>query len=319
MREPESIWYGDDPVPFHLKVLEAVYRPAAALHQRWRRSRARHPGVPVVIIGNLTVGGSGKTPLLIHLAQRLQERYRVGVVSRGYGSTAGAGPRLVKPDDTPANVGDEPLLIARETSLPVMVGSHRFGAARTLVTEHSVELLLSDDGLQHGQLARDLEVVVVDQARGFGNRRQLPAGPLREPLSRLETVDFVVHNGSAEGMRLSLSIAVNLATGERRPLESFAGEAVHAVAGIGHPTRFFDALRELGIEARRHPFPDHHRYDEADLAAFANETILTTSKDAVKLTSERIADCWEVPVTVTLNPTLEDQLVKRIDTLVSGS
>ncbi|MEM6936795.1 MAG: tetraacyldisaccharide 4'-kinase [Pseudomonadota bacterium] len=319
MREPESIWYGGASVPLHLKLLEAVYRPVAALHQRWRRSRARHPGAPVIVIGNLTVGGSGKTPLLIHLAKQLSARYRVGVVSRGYGSTAGAGPRLVSVEDSPSSVGDEPLLIARETSAPVMVGSNRVDSACRLVDEHGVEILLSDDGLQHGQLARDLEIVVVDEARGFGNRRQLPAGPLREPLSRLETVDFVIHNGSAESMMLTLANAVNLQSGESRPLDAFVGKAVHAVAGIGHPGRFFASLKKLGIEAQQHPFPDHHPFSDDELAAFGSETILTTSKDAVKLRGQGLADCWEVPVTVALGVTLEGELLTRIDKLMAES
>ncbi|MFK7955490.1 MAG: tetraacyldisaccharide 4'-kinase [Lysobacterales bacterium] len=315
MRAPEEIWYGNQPVPWHLSVLEKLYRPLAAIHQRLRRLKAGRVGVPVVVIGNLTVGGSGKTPLLIHLVNLLKSEFSIGVVSRGYGSSAGRGPIPVNQDSDAASVGDEPKMIWQGTGVPVMVGSNRLDAANVLVKRQQVDLIFSDDGLQHHQLGRDLEIVVVDAARGFGNRRQIPAGPLREPLERLKSVDFVIKNGAPESMTLVPGNAVLLNGDDQKPLSSFAAEPVHAVAGIGHPERFFTMLEAAGLAVHRHPFDDHHAYQLSDLAALRNETVLTTAKDATKLAQLGLTRCWIVPVSVQLAPALAEPLLKAIRSL----
>ncbi len=317
MTPPDAIWYGKHPVPWYLALLEPVYGRLAQFHQRWQKARAEHAGVPVVIIGNLTVGGSGKTPLIIHLVNQLKNDLRIGVISRGYGSSAGSGPVAVTDDSQSAQVGDEPLLIRQQTGVPVMVGSHRVNAARALVEQASVELILSDDGLQHQRLKRDLEVVVVDFKRGFGNGRLLPAGPLREPITRLKSVDFVLENGNPESMLLRPAAAVALHSGKQQALKDFIGRPVHAVAGIGNPERFFAMLRGLGLTLITHQFPDHHVYQPTDFEAMHSETVLTTSKDAVKLGGLALTDCWVVPVSVELAGAVAQPLLERILSLMA--
>jgi tetraacyldisaccharide 4'-kinase len=274
---------------------------------------------PVIVIGNLSVGGSGKTPLTAWLAGALAARgLRVGIVSRGYGGTA-RGPVRAGPDADPAAVGDEPVLLAARTGAAVAVARDRVAAARSLVDE--VDVLLADDGLQHYRLGRDLELLVVDGARGYGNGRLLPAGPLREPRERARRVGAVVENLGAGvagrpperrsdapalrprgrggrgflparereedlppvlAMRLVPGDVVGLADGRREPLAAWAGRRVHAVAGIGDPGRFFATLAAAGLEPVPHPFPDHARYAAADLAFADDLPVLMTEKDAVK-------------------------------------
>jgi tetraacyldisaccharide 4'-kinase len=246
---------------------------------------------PVIVVGNLTVGGSGKTPLTIALVQWLRQAgYTPGIVSRGYGGSARMA-MPVGPDSAPALVGDEPVLLARRAACPVWIGRKRAEAGRRLLALHpEVDVLIADDGLQHLALARDVELVVVDAVRGFGNGWLLPAGPLREPLSRLARVDALVINGAQTlslplacpsfGMRISGARFVNLAEPDWCVTAAhFSGESPHAIAGIGHPERFFAQLAELGIHAIPHAFADHHAYVESDLPA---GTVLMTEKDAVK-------------------------------------
>jgi tetraacyldisaccharide 4'-kinase len=273
--------------------------------------------VPVVVIGNITAGGAGKTPLVLWLVDELARRGRhPGVVSRGYGGSA-EGVRKVSRGDTPAEVGDEPLLIARRANCPVFVGRDRAAAGQALLAAHpECDVILCDDGLQHYRLARDVEIAVVDR-RGFWNGWPMPAGPLREPVSRLGSVDAVVANGwsGAAGFRMVLN-------GERfEPLGKvshggtpgeFAGKRLHAVAGIGEPQRFFDHLTALGLKFEAHPFPDHHAYAAGDLA-FDGDAILTTEKDAVKFGDLAALPVWVLPVTATVTPDLAQFVLERID------
>ncbi len=257
--------------------------------------RVERMPVPVIVVGNLNVGGSGKTPLTIALVQWLcQAGYAPGIVSRGYGGSARSA-MPVRPDSDPALVGDEPVLLARRAACPVWIGRKRVEAARQLLAFHpEVNVLIADDGLQHFALARDVELVVVDALRGFGNGRLLPAGPLREPLARLAKVDAVVVNGAQSlvaalpcpsfEMQIGGTRFVNLAEPDRCVTAvHFAGEArvntLHAIAGIGHPERFFTQLAGLGLDAMPHAFADHHAYVESDLPT---GTVLMTEKDAVK-------------------------------------
>ena len=257
-------------------------------------------GRPVVVIGNVTVGGTGKTPFTIWLATRLQAKgVRVGIVLRGYGGTSSHWPRDVSGDSAPDEVGDEAVLLARRTGAIVVAGPDRVAAARRAI-ERGAEIVLSDDGLQHYRLARDREIVVIDGRRGVGNRRLLPAGPLREPVSRLTQADLRVvswRDGSARPLTpvpatiqvwARLSEAWALVGGETRSLEVFKGNRVHAVAGIGHPQQFFAALQQLGIEVAPHALPDHARLTAADISFPDALPVLMTEKDAVK--SRAIAD-----------------------------
>ena len=254
--------------------------------------RAVHPGVPVVVVGNLTAGGTGKTPLSLWLAQRLREQgLRPGIVLRGYGGRQRT-PRRVQPLDDAATVGDEAVLLARRAGCPVVVGARRAAAAQLLVAE-GCDIVIADDGLQHLALARDLAVLVIDGERGFGNGALLPAGPLREPASRLHAADLVVMHGEdrrhvlpAGSRRLSMRLVPvalhEVGSGGALPLHALQGRTVHALAGIGHPQRFFALLRELGATPLCHPLPDHHVPGPATLDLPGGHWIVMTEKDAVK-------------------------------------
>jgi tetraacyldisaccharide 4'-kinase len=312
-------WYsGARPWP-GLRALEWLY--AAAVRRRVGRfNDGREPveelAVPVVVVGNITVGGTGKTPLTIALVRALCERgWRPGVVSRGYGGENDK-PQLLDASSDPARVGDEPCLIHR-TGVPVAVGRDRPAAARLLIAD-GCDLVLADDGLQHYRLARDIEICVIDGVRRFGNGHLLPAGPLREPLERLSRVDFRVCNGGEPGvgevpMRLSGDAAVGLRDPSLRcALDAFAGRAVHAVAAIGHPQRFFASLRAHGIDPLEHPFADHHPFVPDDLAFGDGLPVLMTDKDAVKCAAFGQPDWWSVPVAAVLPESFFDALDARL-------
>lgn len=298
-------WYGAGPI-WWLLPLVPLYLLLAWLDRCWQRLRAVRLPVPVLVVGNLTVGGTGKTPLVIHLVERLRAAGRTpGVISRGYG--AEGAPRLVDIDSRAEAVGDEPLLIARRCGVPVAVGVDRVAAARALLAAHpAVDVIVSDDGLQHLRLARDLEICVIDGGRGFGNGWRLPAGPLRESVTRLASVDLVVVNGGtrpgAVSMTLVPGMARRLCDGHERALSGFVGSKVHAVAGIGHPARFFAALAVAGLEVMPYPRPDHAPLALADLPSPDGWPVLLTEKDAVKLANASGRDdLWLVPVTAQFN------------------
>lgn len=326
-------WYGQGPgcvlarcvlAPFSLLfgLLVAVRRWA---YRRGWRVAERLP-VPVVVVGNLTAGGSGKTPLTLALVEWLRAAgYRPGIISRGYGGSARqAMPAL--PDSDPVVVGDEPVLLARRAGCPVWVGRRRAEAGRRLLTFHpEVDVLVADDGLQHYALARDVEIVVVDGQRGFGNGWLLPAGPLREPRRRLRRADALVINGAGKagpappppvfGMRLQAKGFHNLLDPSRIVAVSDLAQRGpwHAVAGIGNPRRFFDQLAALGLEILPHPFPDHHAYRPEDLPT---ERLVMTEKDAVKLAPLArvldLRDCWVLVVDACLEPGLKELMLSRL-------
>lgn len=283
--------------------------------------------VPVVVIGNLSVGGVGKTPLVIALANALREAgWAPGIVSRGYGGQAEAGEaRLVGLAMSAAEVGDEPLLLLRKTGVPVAVGKDRVAAAQALLAAHrQTRVILSDDGLQHYRLGRSIEVAVVNPI-AEGNGWPLPAGPMRETLARLGGVDAVVWSGSALprapifaaplfGLKTVPGVPFALEEPQRRlEVRDLEGRCVHAVAGIGSPQRFFDDLRLLGIVAIEHTFPDHHAYTSADLA-FDGGVILTTEKDAVKfLGLELHLPVWVLPLEVAVEPDLARFILEKLN------
>ncbi|HET6655151.1 MAG TPA: tetraacyldisaccharide 4'-kinase [Gammaproteobacteria bacterium] len=323
-----SIWYRHKRPPFGLQLLAHLFRFASAA-RRAAYARGLRPSrrvaVPVVVIGNITVGGSGKTPLTIWLAKALRERgLRVGLVTRGYGGAAKYWPRDVTDASDAADVGDEAVLLARATGCPVVAGPERAAAAERLAGD--VDVIIADDGLQHYALRRDFEIAVVDGERGLGNGWLLPAGPLREPVARLDAVDCIIVKGSGERMALPGALSMALALGEarslsgdeRRALASFRGGPVHAVAGIGHPEQFFSMLRADGLDVIPHPFPDHAALTLADLD-FDDAPILMTEKDAVKLPVSNDVRLWVVPAEAQLPEAEAADLLARISGLVRVS
>lgn len=321
-RDLLAVWYAGKPPSPALRALAATYAGIVALRRSLYRIGVLHTHalpVPVVVVGNLTVGGTGKTPLVIALVEALRTRGRKpGVVSRGYGGKVGH-PRLIDDASKPAECGDEPLLIHRATGAPVAVGRDRVAAARLLLVQ-GCDVVIADDGLQHYALARDVEICVLDGARRFGNERLLPAGPLREPLARLASVAFRVCNG---GVPQDGEIAMGLVAGAALPvgddaraprlLAQFAGQRVHAVAGIGNPTRFFTMLRTAGLVVDEHPFADHHAFVAADFDFGDDAPVVMTQKDAVKCAVFAQPNWWQVPVRAALAPGFLDEIVARVD------
>ena len=301
----------------------------SGLMQSWRSP------VPVVVVGNITVGGAGKTPLVIALSKLLADYdYNVGVVTRGYGGTvdtSGAKPMSVTVESNSSIVGDEALLIAKRTGQPVVVCGNRVAAVQHLIAQHNIDCVLCDDGLQHYALERDVEIVVVDAAYGFGNGFCLPAGPLREPVSRLAKADFVVCSGSAEadveqsgvcqaaaGYQLVGSELVDIADEtNRQPLEDLAGTTVHAVAGIASPDNFFELLHGSGIKTIKHAFGDHAVFSKSDLEFTDDLPVLMTEKDMVKCKKLGLQNAWYVPVFACLDDEFESRIRSHIEQVIS--
>ncbi len=285
--------------------------------------------VPVIVVGNITVGGSGKTPLVIWLVEQLRAAgYAPGVVSRGYGGTE-RGPFEVGPLSDANEVGDEPVLIAGRTDVPLFIGRDRVAAVEALLATHpNCDVIISDDGLQHYRLQRDIEIVVIDEVVGFGNGCLLPAGPLREDVARLKSVDAIVVNRAttpvpradskvlpvgALSMRLLGQVFQNLRDPSRHALAADLREStIHAVAGIGRPERFFDHLRALRLNIVEHAFPDHHRFQASDLAFDPNAIVLMTEKDAVKCKAFAQDNWWSLAVTAELDDRFMPQLLKKL-------
>jgi len=274
--------------------------------------------VPVIVVGNISVGGTGKTPLTIWMANYLAKNgYRPGIVSRGYGGRASKWPQQVRPDGDPVMVGDEAIVISRQTHCPMAVGPKRVAAAEALIKHHNIDIIISDDGMQHYAMGRTLEIAVIDGVRRFGNGLCLPAGPLREPVKRLKEVDFVVTNGIAaqgeESMRYAGKMLSHLDDSSEKPLGSLKNESVHAVAGIGNPERFFEQLRRAGLHLIEHVFGDHHDFSPNDLDFGDDLPIIMTEKDAVKCRRFLLTNCWYFPVTATLNDEFGLQVLNLLE------
>ncbi|CNI32161.1 tetraacyldisaccharide 4'-kinase [Yersinia thracica] len=288
------------------------------------RSAWRSP-VPVIIVGNLTAGGNGKTPVVIWLVEQLKQRgYRIGVVSRGYGGKS-EYPLLLSSETTTTQAGDEPVLIYQRTGAPVAVSPKRSDAVKALLKSHDLDFIITDDGLQHYALQRDFELVVIDGVRRFGNGWWLPAGPMRERAGRLRSVDAVITNGgiAATGeipMQLVAQEAVNLVTGERFPAQQL--QHVVAMAGIGHPPRFFATLSLLGIESKKeYAFADHQDYSLSQLSSLTSgpQILLMTEKDAVKCRAFAQPNWWYLPVDAQLPPDQAEQLLLKIQAIAHHS
>lgn len=299
----ERLWYGNKPNKF----LTWLLWPLSCIYQVVTKIRrcilkcffAEQFPVPIIVVGNLTLGGVGKTPLVIALAKALTAKgLRVGIVSRGYGATVKQFPHEVLIQDSAELVGDEPLLLAKKTSCPVVIAPARNQAVHYLLAQHQSQIIISDDGLQHYRMGRALEIVVIDGMRGLGNGLCFPAGPLRENEKRLRQCDFIVINNNAVvheekwpssyKMGLEAGELTHLITGEILNLQSLV-EPVAAVAGIGHPQRFFCTLESLGIPFHAYSFPDHHRFQEKELQ-LREKIVLMTEKDAVKCQALAVAE-----------------------------
>jgi tetraacyldisaccharide 4'-kinase len=327
----QRLWYGPAWRSLPLWPLELLFRLAVALKGLLFRiglRRTHAVPVPVVVVGNLTVGGAGKTPVAAWLARQLTLRgHRVGVVLRGYGGSHAGAPRVVGSDDDADVVGDEALLHAHRRPHVVTIGADRVAAAE-LAAGQGAEIIVCDDGLQHLRLGRDYEIAVVDASRGLGNGHMLPAGPLREPRGRLEDVDAVVitdrggddrpsgpvHPQSpfVVEARFRLGDAINLVTTERRPLSAFSGLAAHAVAAIGHPQAFFAALSDAGITLTEHALPDHATIEAGTLPVTPGTTVLMTEKDAVKCRAHARPGWWWVDLEVEIDRSSAETLLSLI-------
>lgn len=317
-RRLDSIWYEGHPPHFLLVRLEKLYVAGVGARRamyRCRLKKIHRLPVPVIVVGNLSVGGTGKTPLVIWLAEFFKRLgYAPGIISRGYGGNVGARPRIVGVDSHPKDVGDEAVLMATRTDCPVTVATDRVAAARAILTWFDSDLIISDDGLQHYGLARELEIAVVDGVRRHGNGYCLPAGPLREPLFRLHEVDMIVCNGAGNigefPMEVEGDTAVSLADGSTKKISDFRVTRCHALAGIGNPKRFFDHLSSYGLSLETHTFVDHHQFHKNEITFNDQYPVLMTEKDAVKCRRFASDRHWYVPICATLKPEFGKALLK---------
>lgn len=308
----DSLWYGFHPLRWVLYPFACMFQIFSAIRRIYLTSfKQKKFPVPVIVIGNLTVGGVGKTPLVIALAQVLKDKgLRVGIVTRGYGCTLRNYPYVVSVNDKSTLVGDEPLLLARRTGCPVVIAPKRVNAVQYLLDNFQSQVILSDDGLQHYAMGRSLEIVVVDGMRGLGNGLCLPAGPLREPPRRLRHADFVVVNGgewpAAHHMDLKPGDITQMSTG-KSICHSELTYPVAAISAIGNPHRFYATLGKLGIHFNAHTFNDHHQFKQSDLIV-DEATILMTEKDAVKCYQFTTDKMFFLPVHAQLSNTFWDAL-----------
>lgn len=332
----EKIWYQGGPGMIALLPAAWLFRGVVAF-RRWLYRRGflkiNHFPVPLIVVGNITIGGTGKTPFVIWLVRHLRGAgYRPGIVSRGYRGKATAWPQMVTAESDPSRVGDEAVLLAQRCRCPVAVAPDRSAAVRMLLENGDCDIIISDDGMQHYAMGRDIEIVVVDGERRFGNGQLLPAGPLREPVDRLREVNLVIVNGGevrSEESSLTVmgSYLYNLAEPSRRTeISRFGGQSVHAVAGIGHPERFFDLLRDNGIDVISHPFGDHHAFNADELVFGDDKAVLMTEKDAVKCAPFAMAHHWVVGIETAPDAQaierldgLLDEINVRVDERVRGS
>lgn len=318
----DAIWYKKHPLSLCLAPLGWVFCLAVLVRRFAYRARlrpvTRFP-IPIIVVGNITVGGTGKTPVVIWLAKFLRANgYRPGIVCRGYGGRASHWPQQVRSDADPRTVGDEAVVLARRARCPVAADPNRVAAVEALISHTDCDVVISDDGLQHLALGRQIEIAVVDGIRRNGNGRCLPAGPLREPIGRLQQVDLIITNGlSGRGeyaMRLVGATARNVRDErQERPLDSFLDTPVHAVAGLGHPARFFAQLRRAGMHIITHPFADHHDYRRQEIAFNDRLPVIMTEKDAVKCRPFAGSRHWYIPVEAEPHPLFGDRILRLLE------
>lgn len=324
-------WYGDKRWTRRLRPLSGLYKTAARLNKPSHKDVYTSP-LPVIVVGNITVGGAGKTPLVIHICELLQSKgWRPAVLSRGYKSSLEQYPHVIGNTDDAASVGDEPLMLSHRLNIPVCIDAQRSRGARLLLARQLCDVIVCDDGLQHYKLARDIEVAVLDGQRMLGNGLCLPAGPLREPATRLESVDLVVCNGEPAHeeinidavMQLEVQGFVNLVSGQCLSLVDFvemnAAAPLHAIAAIGNPMRFFALLEHLGFVFEQHVFPDHHIFTPADIAFDNDKALLMTEKDAVKCKAIADENCWFMQVSARLPEKFDQRIVDLLENVSVNS
>lgn len=321
-RELNQIWYGDQSPPIHYYLLSGVFALFAWIRRLMFKLGIRKVetlSVPVIVVGNIHVGGTGKTPFVFWLWQQLSLKgYKVGVISRGTGRKK-AQLVEVQPDSLISETGDEPLLLRQRGVKPIYVGSDRPLAAQKLLNEHEVDFLIADDGLQHYALGRQMEIVLLDGLRGFRNKHLLPRGPLREPARRLKHVDHVIVNSAhlpdvvSQLMTLRAEALYQINQPEIKvSLDQLQNQPVHAVAGIGHPERFFISLERLGFTIIRHAFSDHHPFSAEDLVFDDKQPIIMTEKDAVKCASFASDQVYALPIFASMSAAFTDCLMEEI-------
>lgn len=324
----QSIWYGKSPIRFLLWPFSVVFGMILFLRKFLYRIGLKKTvtfNCPVIIVGNITVGGTGKTPLVIALANFLQSQgYAPGIISRGYKGTNQL-PQLVNEKSDPAVVGDEAVLLAKRAHCPLVISKDRIAAMERLLKETGCNVVLSDDGLQHLALGRSIEIAVINAHAGFGNGFLLPAGPLRESKTRLKTVDFCVVNGGEAiqknhaahqfAMSLQLEGCVNLKDGTRfEDLSQLSSKTLHAVAGIGFPDQFFRALKALGLIFTPHAFSDHYPFKKQDFNFLkADEWVVMTEKDAVKCQTFADERYWYIPISAKLPTAFFSSIIGRVN------
>jgi tetraacyldisaccharide 4'-kinase len=330
----EKLWYGKNRLFWLLIPFSLLYGLIALIRRFLYRLGILKPWrspVPIIIIGNLSVGGNGKTPLVVGLIESLKQKgLQVGVVSRGYGGKSDCYPLILNKTTTTEQAGDEPVLIYQRTNVPIAVSPHRSDAVQALLKRYQLDVILTDDGLQHYALSRDIEVVVVDGKRLFGNGWWMPAGPMRERESRLKSVDLIIINGDSVNnlaqkypnkvytMQLTPRYAVNLLTQEKKPLSSL--QNICAIAGISHPNRFFDMLIKMQMNViKTIPFADHQQFTLLLLNDIANfdQTLLMTEKDAVKCRQFAQANWWYLPVDAVIPVQVIEQICSLLDKINS--
>jgi len=320
----DKIWYANHPISFALIPLSWLFCAIVALRRlayKYRLLKSYHPPIPIIIVGNITVGGTGKTPLVIWLVQFLKKQgFKPAIISRGYGGRAQSWPQPVYPDSDPQLVGDEPILLARQAGCPIVVAPRRSQAVQRLLKNEDCNIIISDDGLQHYALHRDIEIAVIDGIRRYGNQRCLPAGPLREPVKRLEKIDLIVIKDG--GLHDEFCMQYDTKALRRivdetisQSLSSLQGNTVHAIAGIGHPARFFSTLRDYGLILHCHEFSDHHHYKQSDIHFNDDLPVIMTEKDAVKCRQIASPQHWYLPIEANLPSSFGERLLRELESL----
>lgn len=323
MKSLDQYWYDRNLIAWLLWPLSLVFCALVFVRRSFYKSgffKSVGFNIPVVIVGNISVGGTGKTPLITKLVELLESwGYRTGVISRGYGGQ-GPWPYHLSKESQAAESGDEPLQIFKRTGCPIVVGPDRIQDIAVLLQNHELDLVLCDDGLQHYRLQRDLELIVVDAQRQFGNRFCLPAGPLREPVSRARNADWVIQNGGDSDYSFSIQSGkvIRLMNRQELNFSDFAATKVHAVAGIGNPQRFFNLLRTAGLDIIEHAFPDHHNFIQQELEFSDEWPVLMTEKDSVKCSHFSLNNLWYVPVDIKLSDTFLTDFKRKISELTRG-
>lgn len=317
-----KIWQKKNFLAYLLWPLSFIYRIFIFVRRKFYQFhflKINYLSIPVIVVGNITIGGTGKTPVVIALALFLKEKgWRPGIISRGYGGNTKHFPCLVHQNSNAREVGDEPILIAQHTGCPTIIDPDRSRGAKSLLKRSNCNIVISDDGLQHLSFGRNIEIVVVDGERRFGNNFCLPAGPLREPVSRLNSVDFVISKGTAQTNEFKLCLIPDyfyqlIQTKNKQSKEYFLGKKVHAVAGIGNPDQFFKALRKLGLNIIEHPFPDHYLFKPRDFNYGDDAIVIMTEKDAVKCVGFVDARLWCLRTTIALDNNFLNTIFNRVN------